>query len=117
MFEGLKGIGSLMGLLGNPAKLREQAAQMNQRLSELVAEGDAGGGMVKVRINGNGEVLAFTVSDDALLDNDREMLEDLLRAATNQALQKMRRLSGEEYSKLAVSLGLPPGTKLPGLEG
>ena len=61
------------------------------------------------------EVLGCTLSDEVLRLNDREMLEDLIRAATNQALEKVRRLVAEETSKMATGLGLPPGMGLPGL--
>jgi DNA-binding protein YbaB len=49
--------------------------------------------------------------------NDREMLEDLIRAAVNQALERVRQLAAEEAAKMASSLGLPPGMGLPGLPG
>ena len=60
-------------------------------------------------------VLACTLSPEALELNDREMLEDLIKAATNQALEKARQLMGEETAKLMGGMGLPPGMNLPGL--
>ena len=77
----------------------------------------AGGGLVKVRVNGKFEVLACTIEEEALRLNDREMLEDLMRAATNQALERARQQIAEETGKMATSLGLPPGMSLPGLFG
>jgi DNA-binding protein YbaB len=71
--------------------------------------------MVKVRMNGRMVVLNCAISPDALALNDREMLEDLIKAATNQALEKARQALGEETSKLMGGLGLPPGMNLPGL--
>ena len=108
-------LGQLAGLMKNLPRLQEEAERMRERLDQLVAEGDAGAGMVKVRVNGRMVVLACTLSPEALALNDREMLEDLIRAATNQALDKARQLAAEEMSKLAGSMGLPPGFKLPGL--
>ncbi len=88
---------------------------MQERLEHLVAEGDAGAGMVKVRVNGRMIVLSCSLSPEALTLNDREMLEDLIKAATNQALDKARQLLGGETSKLMGGMGLPPGMNLPGL--
>jgi hypothetical protein len=86
------------------------------KVGSLTAEGDAGGGMVKVKVNGHMEVLRCEVSDELLKMNDREMLEDLIRGAVNVAIQKVRQLVAEETGKMATGLGLPQGMGLPGLE-
>jgi DNA-binding YbaB/EbfC family protein len=114
-----KGLGSLMSVLSNPGKLREQAEAMQQRLGTMVADGDAGGGMVKFRISGRGEVLSCTLSDEVAKLNDKEMLEDLIRSAANVAIQKARRLAAEEAAKMAGEWGVPPGMmeNLPGMPG
>jgi DNA-binding YbaB/EbfC family protein len=113
MFDSIKGLGQLAGLLTNPQRIREEMEKFQQRMGHVTAEGDAGGGMVKVRISGRMEVQACTLADDALKLGDREMLEELIKAATNQALQKVRQLVAEETAKMASSLGLPQGTNLP----
>src|SRR5258706_8979 len=95
---------------------KEEMDRIHHSLDELAAEGNAGGGMVRVRVNGRMEVLACVLSDEVLGMNDREMLEDLICAATNQALQRIRKLVAEETSKMADGLGLPSGLALPGLE-
>jgi DNA-binding YbaB/EbfC family protein len=110
-----KGIGQLFSMMGQLPKMKEEMVRLQQRLGQLVAEGDAGAGMVKVRVNGRMEVLAFTLSDEALHLGDREMLEDLLRAAANQALEKVRQQVAEETGKTMTGLGLPAGVGLPGL--
>jgi len=112
MFDKIR---ALYGLMGNMPKIREEMEKLQVKLGQLVSEGDAGAGMVKVKVNGHLEVLAVQIGEEALKLNDREMLEDLLRAATNQALQKARQAVAEETSKMAGSLGLPPGMGLPGL--
>ena len=105
-----KGIGQLAGLLHeSAASIREEMEKLRQRLGQITAEGDAGGGMVKVRVNGRMEYLAFTLSDEALQLNDREMLEDLMQAAVNQALDRVRQQVAEETSKMTAGLGLPAG--------
>jgi DNA-binding YbaB/EbfC family protein len=112
MFDNMRALASLMG---NMPKIREEMEKFQARLPQLVGEGDAGAGMVKVRVNGRMEVLSMQINESALKLNDREMLEDLLRAATNQALEKTRQLVAEETNKMAGSLGLPPGMQLPGM--
>ncbi len=116
MFDMLKGMGQFAGLLKNLPKMQEEMAKMAERLPQIVVEGDAGAGMVKVKANGKFEVTACTISEEALNLNDREMLEDLVKAAVNSALAKAREQVQEETGKVAMSMGLPPGLKLPGLE-
>jgi nucleoid-associated protein EbfC len=108
-------LGQFAKIMGQLPRLREEAERMQQRLEQIVAEGDAGAGMVKVRMNGRMVVLGCIISPEALALNDREMLEDLIKAATNQALEKARQALGEETSKLMGGMSLPPGLNLPGL--
>jgi DNA-binding YbaB/EbfC family protein len=104
-------IGQMAKLFTALPKIREEMDRLQQRLGELVSEGDAGAGMVKVRVNGRMEMLSIQLSDEALALKDREMLEDMIKAATNQAVERSR----QETSKLATSLGVPPGMGLPGM--
>ena len=115
MFDMLKGMGQLGGLLKNLPRMQEEMARMSERLQHIVAEGDAGAGMVKVKANGKFEVTACTISEEALKLIDEEMLEDLVKAAVNSAMTKAREQMQEETGKVAMSMGLPPGLKLPGL--
>jgi DNA-binding YbaB/EbfC family protein len=110
-----KGLGTLFSLLSNPQRIQEEAEAVKQRLAQLSADGDAGGGMVKVKVNGKMELQAITLTDDAMKMADREMLEDMIKAAANQALAKIRQQSAEEYQKMALNLGLPAGVNIPGL--
>jgi DNA-binding YbaB/EbfC family protein len=118
MFEMLKGLRQVASLMGNQSKLKEEVEKLQQRIGQIIAEGDAGAGMVKVKVNGRFEVQGCTISEEAMKLNDREMLEDLLKAATNQALAKARDLVAEENGKMAANLGLPigpGGLNLPGM--
>lgn len=115
MFDSLKGMGQLAGLLRNLPKLQEEMSQMQERLAQVTAEGDAGAGMVKVKVNGKFDLVACVISDDAMNLNDREMLQDLIKSAVNQAVAKAREALQEETSKMAGNLGMPPGFKLPGM--
>jgi DNA-binding YbaB/EbfC family protein len=110
-----KELGQMAKLMGQLPKIKEEAEKLQQTLAQLTAEGDAGAGTVKVKVNGKMEVLACQLGPDAL--NDRELLEDLIRAAVNQAIEKARALAAEETTKMAVGLGLPQGLNIPGLNG
>src|SRR5262245_60470802 len=115
LFDMFRGMGQMASLMQSLPKIKEEVEQLQGRLGQLVAEGDAGAGMVKVRCNGRMEILGVTLSDDAMKGGDREMLEDLIRAAVNQAMARARQLAAEETSKMATNLGLPPGMSLPGM--
>ena len=99
MFDVFKNMGALAGLMRNLPKLQEQMELFQRKLGEITAEGDAGAGMVKVKGNGRMEILSVTISEEGA--KDRELLEDLIRAAVNQALLKAKALVGEETSKMA----------------
>jgi DNA-binding YbaB/EbfC family protein len=114
MFDMFKGMGAMAGLMRNLPKIREEMEQLQKRLGEIVVEGDAGAGMVKVKCNGRMEITAVTINEEA--QKDRELLEDLIRAAVNQALQKAKQQVSEETNKMAAGLGLPAGMNLPGLQ-
>jgi nucleoid-associated protein EbfC len=110
-----KELGQLAGLMRQLPKIKEEMEGLQQRLAQVTAEGDAGAGMVKAKVNGKMEVIACSLSEEAIKLNDREMLEDLIKAAINQALQRVRQQVSEETGKMATNLGLPPGMGLPGM--
>jgi nucleoid-associated protein EbfC len=110
-----KGLGQFAGLMRQLPRIKEEMERLQERLGQLSAEGDAGGGMVRVRVNGRMEVMSYTLSDEVMRLNDREMLEHLIRAATNQALERIRKQVAEETGKMAAGFGLPPGMGLPGM--
>jgi DNA-binding YbaB/EbfC family protein len=110
-----KQLGQVAGLLHQLPKIKAEMERLQQRLGQLSAEGTAGGGMVQVKANGKLEVLSCSISDEAIRLGDKELLEDLIRAATNQALEKAREQAAEETGKIAASFGVPGGLGLPGL--
>ncbi|HZY85206.1 MAG TPA: YbaB/EbfC family nucleoid-associated protein [Gemmataceae bacterium] len=112
MFDNLR---QFAGLMTQMPKIKEEMQRLEQRRGEIVAEGDAGAGMVKVKANGRLEVQSCTLSDEAVRAGDKELLEDLIKAAANQALEKARQLMLEETNKTMSALGLPAGMSLPGL--
>jgi DNA-binding YbaB/EbfC family protein len=112
MFQGLGQLANLMKAL---PRIKEEAQRLQERVGQITAEGDAGAGMVKTKVNGRMELVVCTISEEAMKGNDREMLEDLIKSAVNQALAKARQQVAEETSKMATGLGLPPSMELPGM--
>jgi DNA-binding YbaB/EbfC family protein len=112
-----KGIGTLMSLLGNQGKIQEEIQKFQASVGNITAEASSGAGYVTVKVNGRMEVLSVRISEEAMKLNDREMLEDLITAATNQALTKVRAQLAEESAKMAANIGLPPGMLGSGFPG
>jgi len=104
-----KELGSMMNLLKNQGKIQEEVQKFQASVGQITAEASSGAGYVTAKVNGRMELLSVRISDEALKLNDREMLEDLVTAAVNQALTKVRAQLAEESSKMAANIGLPPG--------
>lgn len=104
-----KELGAMMKLMGNQGKMQEELQKFQQQVGQITAEASSGGGLVTVKVNGRMEVIGCHLTDDAMKLNDREMLEDLFSAATNQALAKVRELLASESAKMAANMGLPAG--------
>lgn len=103
-FNPFGGGGGMGGLLGG---LQQQMAALQAQSEREEVEGASGGGLVVVRMNGAQQVLSIRIDPKA--HADREMLEDLLVAATNDAVRKSKEAAGRHLSGLAQSMGLPPG--------
>jgi DNA-binding YbaB/EbfC family protein len=106
----------MKGGLGN---LMRQAQQMQENMQKAQAEladvqvtGEAGAGMVKVVLNGRHEARSVHI-EPKLLGEDKEMLEDLVAAAVNDAVHKLAALTRDKYAGLMSGMNLPPGMKLP----
>lgn len=112
-----KELGAMMGLLKNQGKIQEEVKKFQAQVAGITAEASAGAGYVTVKVNGKFEIVSVKISEEAMKLNDREMLEDLIAAATNQALTKVRQQLSEESAKMAASIGLPPGMLGGGLPG
>ena len=105
----MKGLSQLM------RQAQEMQANMQKAQDELAAtevEGEAGGGMVKVVVTCKHEVRRVTI-EDALLRDDKEMLEDLVAAAFNDASRKVEQTVQQKLSSVTGNMGLPAGLKLP----
>ena len=103
------GIGNLMK---QAQKMQEEMQQAQEKLAQEEVTGESGGGLVKVMINGKHETRRVEI-DDSLMGDDKEMLEDLIAAAMNDANQRVTQKMQESMSGLTAGLNLPPGMKLP----
>ena len=103
--------GAMGNLMKQAQKMQEDMQKAQAEIANMEVEGQAGGGMVKVTMNGRHELRGVTI-DDSIMD-DREMLEDLVAAAVNDAVRKIEQESSEKMSGMTAGLNLPPGMKLP----
>ena len=102
-------IGSLMK---QAQKMQAQMQKAQEELAALEVTGEAGGGLVQICMTCKHEVRKLTI-DPTLVGDDREMLEDVIVAAFNDALRKVERSVQDKMGGMTAGLGLPPGLKLP----
>lgn len=111
MFGNLGNLASVLKqapeMLKQAQQMQEQMGQMRANLDKLRVEGSAGGGMVKVEASGQQRILAVHVEKSLIESDDQELLEDLLVAATNQALEKAKEAASAEFGKLTGGLNVP----------
>ena len=104
--------GGLGQLMQQAQKLQEDLQQAQKELATLEVVGEAGAGMVRVTMTGRHDVRSVRI-DSELMAEDREMLEDLIAAAVNDAVHKVEASTRDRFSGLGAGLNLPPGMKLP----
>lgn len=102
----------LAGLMKQAQAVQENMKKAQEAIAALEVEGQSGAGMVKVLMTGRHDVKRVAI-DPSLLAEDKDMLEDLVAAAINDAVRKVDAASQEKMSGLSAGLGLPPGLKLP----
>ena len=103
------GIGNLMK---QAQKMQADMQKAQEEIAQMEVEGQAGGGMVKVTMNGRHEIRRVSL-DDSLMGDDKEMIEDLLAAAVNDAVRRVEQESQSRMSGLTDGMNLPGGLKLP----
>ena len=103
------GIGNMMK---QAQKMQADMQKAQEEIANMEVEGQAGGGMVKVMMNGRHEVRRVEL-DDSLMEDDKEMIEDLLAAAVNDAVRRIEEQSSEKMSGITACMNLPGGLKLP----
>ena len=104
--------GQLAGLMKQAQQMQENMKKAQEEIAALEVEGQAGAGMVKVIMTGRHDVKRVS-SDPSLMGDDKDMLEDLIAAAINDAVRRVETVTQEKMGGLTSGFGLPPGMKLP----
>ncbi len=104
--------GGLGNLMKQAQKMQEDMQRAQEELANMEISGQAGGGMVKVVMTGRHDLKRVSI-DDSLMGDDKEMLEDLIAAAVNDAVRQLEEVSKERMSGLTAGMNLPAGMKLP----
>ncbi|GDX60076.1 MAG: Nucleoid-associated protein YbaB [Nitrosomonadaceae bacterium] len=104
--------GGLGNLMKQAQQMQENMKVMQDQLAKMEIEGQSGAGMVKVIMTCRYDVKRVSI-DDSLIGDDKEMLEDLLAAAVNDAVRRVESISQEKMAGFTSGMGLPPGMKLP----
>ncbi|MGC2856752.1 YbaB/EbfC family nucleoid-associated protein [Novispirillum sp. DQ9] len=106
----MKNIGNLMK---QAQQMQAKMQEMQARLNEMEVTGVSGGGMVQVTLNGKGDMRKLSIDGTVIDPEDKEMLEDLIVAAHNDAKAKIETVMQDEMQKVTGGLNLPPGMKFP----
>ncbi|MBU7596050.1 YbaB/EbfC family nucleoid-associated protein [Metabacillus halosaccharovorans] len=101
------GMGNMQKMMKQMQKMQKDMAKAQEELVEKTVEGTAGGGMVTVVVNGQKEVLEVNIKEEVVDPEDIEMLQDLVLAATNDALKKMDDLTNETMGQFTKGMNLP----------
>lgn len=104
---GFPGMGNMNNLMKQARKMQEQMVKMQEELEKKTVEASAGGGVVTVVASGKREVVEIKISPEVVDPDDIEMLQDLILAATNEALRKADEMVQNEMGKITGGLGIP----------
>ncbi|MDN4527701.1 YbaB/EbfC family nucleoid-associated protein [Fictibacillus fluitans] len=103
----MRGGGNMNNMMKQMQKMQKEMAKAQEDLKDKKAEGTAGGGMVTVIVNGHKEVLEVNIKEEVVDPEDIEMLQDLVLAATNEALKKVDELVSQDMGKFTKGLNIP----------
>ena len=109
MFDGLKGLGNLPGLLSKAKEMQDKMKSVQEELAKKTVVADAGGGMVQATVNGRLELVKLRIDKSRIDPADTEMLEDVIVAAVAAAQNKAAEAAKSEMQKMAADMGIPPG--------
>ena len=102
-----KGIGGMGNLLKQAQEMQSRMAKIQEELAQKTADGSAGGGMVRVTVNGQLALIAIKIDPTVINPEEKEMLEDLIMAAINDGMRKARDMASTEMSKITGGLKIP----------
>ena len=109
MFGGMGNMGNMAGMMKKVQKMQNEMKKMQDELKRKTVDVSAGGGAVKVVMNGEKQVQSLVIDPAAVDPEDVEMLQDLISAAFNEATKKVDEMMAAEMGKFTSGLGLPPG--------
>ncbi len=101
------GMGNMQKMMKQMQKMQKDMAKAQEELAEKTMEGTAGGGMVTVVVNGQKEIIEVNIKEEVVDPEDIEMLQDLMLAATNDALKKMDELTNETMGQFTKGMNMP----------
>ena len=104
--------GGMGNLMKQAQQMQEQMQKMQEELANAEVQGESGAGLVQVVMNGRHDVRRVTI-DPSLMTEEKEMLEDLLAAAVNDAVRKLEKNQQSRMAELTGGMGLPAGFKMP----
>lgn len=105
----MRGMGNMQNMMKQMQKMQKKMAEAQEELGEKKIEGTAGGGMVTVTVSGHKEIIEVKIKPEVVDPDDIEMLEDLVLAATNDALKKAEDLTASTMGQFTKGLNLPGG--------
>ena len=101
------GMGNIQQLMQQAQRMQQQMAQKQAELAEKTVPAQSGGGMVTATVNGAHELLELSIDPDVIDPEDKEMLEDMVVAAVNQAMQQAEEMAQQELGKLTGGMNIP----------
>ena len=105
----MKGLGNINNLLSQAKQAQEKMVKIQEELKHKTIDASSGGGMVKVTVNGEGQLLSLTINPEVVDAKDVDMLQDLIAAAVNEGVRLSREMASHEMSKVTGGISLPPG--------
>ena len=104
--------GGMGDLMKQAQKMQEELQKAQQEVARAEVTGESGAGLVKIVMNGRHDVKSIAI-DDSLMEEDKEILEDLIAAAVNDAVRKVESNTQERMAKVTGGMGMPPGFNMP----
>jgi len=106
------GMGGMGNIMKQAQKMQEEMQKAQEEVAKAEVTGESGAGLVSIVMNGRHDVKRVSI-DDSLMEDDKEILEDLIAAAINDAVRKVESNTQEKMGKITQGMGMPPGFKMP----
>jgi len=106
------GMGGMGNIMKQAQKMQEEMQKAQEEVAKAEVTGESGAGLVSIVMNGRHDVKRVSI-DDSLMEDDKEILEDLIAAAINDAVRKVESNTQEKMAKITQGMGMPPGFKMP----